>query len=74
MDDDKEVRHRKREVPIWERSLLTITEAADYTGIGTDTLRALADTRNSNLILWVRGRKMFKRKRLDEYLENAVSI
>ena len=74
MDDDKKVRHRKREVPIWERSLLTITEAADYTGIGTHKLRALADKPNSNLILWGGGRKMFKRKRLDEYLENAVSI
>ena len=54
--------------------MCTITEAADYTGIGTHKLRALADKPNSNLILWVGGRKMFKRKRLDEYLENAVSI
>ncbi len=65
---------RKREVPIWERSLLTINEAADYTGIGVNKLRRLAEKRNSNLVIWVGSRKMFKRRKLDEYLDNAVSI
>ena len=65
---------KKREVPIWERTLLTITEASDYTGIGVNKLRMLADRRNSNLILWVGTKKMFKRKKLDEYLENSISL
>ena len=74
MEEEKVTRQRKREVPIWERSLLTINEAADYTGIGINKLRRLAEKRNSNLIVWVGSRKMFKRRKLDEYLDNAVSI
>ena len=65
---------KKREVPIWERVLLTINEASDYTGIGAYRLRMLADKPNSNLIIWVGSKKMFKRKKLDEYLENSISI
>lgn len=74
MAEDKTTCGKKREVPIWERSLLTINEAADYTGIGINKLRSLANKRNSNLIIWVGSKKMFKRKKLDEYLDNAVSI
>ena len=65
---------KKREVPIWERSLLTITEASDYTGIGINRLRKLADNPHAKLVIWVGSKKMFKRKKLDEYLENAISI
>ena len=65
---------RVREVPISERALLTIYEAADYTGIGINRLRRLAERRDTNLIIWVGSRKMFKRKKLDEYLENAYSV
>lgn len=74
MNEENITGTRKREVPIWERSLLTINEAADYTGIGINKLRRLANKPNSNLVIWVGSRKMFKRKRLDEFLENAVSI
>ena len=74
MDEEKKTRIKKHEVPIWERSLLTISEAADYTGLGVNTLRRLAQKRNSNLIVWVSSHKMFKRRKLDEYLDNAVSI
>lgn len=74
MNDDIKVRQKKREVPIWERTLLTISEASDYSGVGINTLRRLLDKPNSNLILWVGSRKMVKRKKLDEYLNNAVSI
>ena len=65
---------KQREVPIWERSLLTINEASDYTGIGINRLRSLTSNRNCELVIWVGNRRMFKRKKLDEYLENASSI
>jgi hypothetical protein len=49
-------------------------EASDYTGIGINRLRLIASKPHSDLILWVGSKKMFKRKKLDEYLENATSI
>ena len=65
--------HKKREVPIWERSLLTINEASDYTGIGVHKLRCLAATTHG-LVICIGAKKMFKKKKLDEYLENADFI
>ncbi len=68
------VKKRKHEVPIWERSLLSIYEASDYTGIGINKLRSLALEPRCPFILWIGSKKMFKRKKLDEYLENASSL
>ena len=65
---------KQREVPIWERTLLTINEASDYTGIWMNRLRNLTSNRNCDLVIWVGNRRMFKRKKLDEYLENASTI
>ncbi len=71
---ETKAKYKKMEVPLWERTLLTIEEASAYTGIGVYSLRKLAAKPNSKLVLWVGTKKMFKRKKLDEYLENAVSI
>ena len=65
---------RKRNVPIWERSLLTILEASDYTGIGINKLRRIAANSQSNLVIYVGSKKMFKRKKLDEYLDRTASV
>ena len=74
MDNNTSNMCEKITVPLEQRILLTIPEAAKYTGIGVNRLRRLANKRNSKLIVWVGARKMFKRKQLDEYLENASSI
>ena len=74
MDNNTNNKCEKITVPLEQRILLTIPEAAKYTGIGVNRLRRLANKRNSKLIIWVGARKMFKRKQLDEYLENASSI
>ncbi len=65
---------RKREVPIWERTLLTIEEASDYTGIGINRLRAFAQTSNNDIVFYVGSKKMIKRKKLDDYLDRAISM
>ena len=74
MDNQNQSHKKTREVPIWERTLLTINEASDYTGIGVSKLRLLASKRNSKLIVYVGAKKMFKRKKLDEYLDDAISV
>ncbi len=74
MDNNTNNNCENNAIPLEKRILLTIPEAAKYTGIGVNRLRRLANKRNSKLIVWVGARKMFKRKQLDEYLENASSI
>ncbi len=74
MDEEKKWYGKKREVPIWERTLLTVNQAADLTGIGVTRLRHIAATPRTDLVVWVGSRMMFKRKKLEEYLENSVSL
>ena len=62
------------EVPIWEKSYLTLAEASAYTGIGERKLRELCSQENCEFILWVGEKKYINRRRLDEYLDSKYSI
>jgi hypothetical protein len=61
-------------VPIWEKSNLTLEEAAAYTGIGVNRLRELSEQESCDYILWVGNRRMFRRKKLDDYLDKVISV
>lgn len=63
-----------KEVPIWEKSNLTIEEAAAYSGIGRNKLRELTENENCQFVLWIGTKRLVKRKKLDEYIEKAYSI
>ena len=64
----------KKEVPIWEKSNLTIQEAAVYSGIGEHRLRSLTEDENCPFVLWKGRTRLIKRRKLDEYLDKAYSI
>ena len=61
-------------IPIWEKSNLTLEEAAAYSGVGINKLRALSDGEQCQFVLWVGSKRLIKRRRLDEYLDKAYSI
>ena len=63
-----------KEVPIWEKSNLTLEEAAAYSGVGINKLRSLSDQDRGQLVLWIGSKRLIKRRRLDEYLDKAYSI
>lgn len=62
------------DVPVWEKSNLTIEEAAAYSGIGMNRLRKLTDDRRCRFVLWVGTKRLIKRRKLDEYIESQYSI
>ena len=68
------VRATDNPIPIWERTTITLIEAAEYTGIGMDKLKAISNAEDCNFVLWVGNRRLFKRKKLEEYLEKEFSI
>ena len=63
-----------KDVPIWEKSNLTIEEAAVYSGIGRNKLRELTNDENCQFVLWIGNKRLVKRRKLDEYIEKAYSI
>lgn len=62
------------EVPIWEKSNLTIDEAAAYSNIGKNKLRQLTEDEKCQFVLWIGKRRLIKRRKFDEYIEKAYSI
>ena len=60
--------------PIWQKSNLTLEEAAIYFGIGIHKLRELSNSENCKFVLWVGQKRLIKRKLLENYLEDTYSI
>lgn len=63
----------KQEVPIWEKSNLTLAEASAYSGIGVNKLREITNNKKCRFVLWVGNKRLIKRRLLDEYIENEFS-
>ena len=62
------------EVPIWEKSLLTLREAAAYSGIGINKIRELSSAKNCNFVCFIGAKRMIKRKKFDEFIDSLYSI
>ncbi len=63
-----------KEVPIWEKSNLTLEEAAAYSGIGINKLRRMSNDEQCQFVLWIGSKRLIKRKKLDEYIDRMYSI
>lgn len=63
-----------KEVPIWEKSNLTLEEAAAYSGVGINKLREISNQPHCNFVLFVGNKRLIKRKLLDKYLDESYSI
>ena len=75
MSSQKDVkRNTKEEVPISQKFLLTLEEAAQYTGLGINKIREISNDENCKFVLWNGAKRMLKRTKLEEYLEGAYSI
>ena len=64
----------RREIPIREKSNLTLEEAAAYSGIGINKLRKLTESEQCSFVLWNGTKRLIKRRKLDEYMDRMYSI
>jgi len=64
----------KKEIPIWEKSNLTLEEAAAYSGIGINKLRELSNEDGCDFVLWIGIKRLIKRRKLDEFMERSFSL
>lgn len=63
-----------KEVPIWEKTNLTLEEAAAYSGIGIYKLRKITNNDRCDFVLWVGTKRLIKRRQLDKFTEQCYSI
>lgn len=74
MNYKKTLEARQGETPFWEKECITIEEAAAYTGIGRNKVRALVVQKNSPFILQ-RGTQYFIiRKKFEDFIEKQSHI
>lgn len=71
---EKAEKQKKFNVPIWQKSNLTLEEAAAYSGIGINKLRKMTDEKYCQFVLWNGRKRLIKRRKLDEYIEKSYSI
>ena len=61
-------------IPIWEKSNLTIREAAEYSNIGINRIEELLKIPNCKFVLYVGKKKLVKRREFDKFLSDIVEI
>lgn len=61
-------------IPIWNKTMLTLEEAASLTGIGINKLRDLSNDETCNFVLWNGAKRLLKREKLEEFLNHSYSI
>ena len=65
---------KELELPLWQKMNLSVEEAAAYTGICKTKLREMSDKEDCPFVLWNGAKRLFKRKKLEEYLEETNCI
>lgn len=66
--------NNKYEVPIWMKLNLTLDEAAVYSGIGVTKLKEISNSEDCPFVLWNGTKRLIKRKKLEEFVENQYSL
>ena len=57
-------------VPIESKVILTLDEAAEYSGISVTEIRTLTNKDDLDLVLWYGNRRYIKRRKLEDYLRS----
>ena len=65
---------KKHEIRICDKRLLTLVEAAAYTGIGMKKLKDLSNAPGCKFVLFLGNTRMFIRDKLVDFLESKHSI
>lgn len=63
-----------KEIPFWEKSNLTLEEAAAYSGIGVNKLRELTNEEGCEFVLWVGSKRLIKKQKFNDFIEKSYSI
>ena len=64
-----------RELPIWEKPLLTVVEAAKYFQIGESIIRRLTrEHKGEDFIQWKDNRVFIRREEFEKFLDQTNAI
>ena len=62
-------------IPIWEKYVLTVEEAAEYFHIGVNKLRYLINThKDAEWLLWNATHAQIKRKKFERFIDELNTL
>ncbi len=61
-------------VPVWQKALLTMEETTAYSGLGRNVLIKISEDPKLDIVVWSGRKRLFKRKKLDEYIDKLYSV
>ena len=64
----------KYDVPLWHRPILSVAEATEYFGIGSNKIYELTEKVNCPFVIWIGSRRVIKRTAFERFLEKQYSI
>ena len=65
----------RRKVPyLWHRPILSVAEATEYFGIGSNKIYELTEKENCPFVIWIGSRRVIKRTAFERFLEKQYSI
>lgn len=70
----KVIEERKKDLPIWERKVITCEEAAAYSGIGITRLRKLALSKGCNFSVANGTQILIIREKFDKFMDKAEKV
>lgn len=65
--------HNNGDLPLNQKYLLSLEEAAEYSGIGINKLREISNENNCCFVMWVGNHRKFKRKLFEKWLDETYS-
>ena len=66
---------KNSQVPMWQRYILTVVEAAEYYHIGETKLRKIAEEHPEEDFAIMNGnRLLFKREKFEQFLDRVSSL
>ena len=75
MDENREARNRRGEMPVWEKYTLSTEEASAYFHIGINKLRRIISLNpTAEWILWNGSHAYIKRRIFEQFIDRIDSI
>ncbi len=69
-----EIKAKEMDVPIWEKHLLTIDEAALYTNIGQNRIAEMLRKPSCPFVIYIGRKKLVKRAAFERFLESSIEL
>ena len=75
MEENREIKSRKGEIPVWEKYTLSTEEASTYFHIGINKLRRIISLNpTAEWILWNGSHAYIKRRIFEQFIDRIDSI